>query len=82
MDVTKYAICIHGGAGVVSLGNKEALAVAMEGLQAALKAGQKVLKAKGSATDAVEAACACLEDHPSFNAGRQMFQHHVPTAHK
>ena len=40
------------------------------GLAAALRAGEAILAAGGSAVDAVEAAVIVLEDDPVFNAGR------------
>ena len=39
-------------------------------LDAALRAGEDVLKAGGASLDAVEAAVRALEDDPNFNAGR------------
>jgi L-asparaginase / beta-aspartyl-peptidase len=68
----KWALAIHGGAGVIERGDltpaKEAEYRA--GLNAALAAGQKVLAASGSSLDAVEATIRVLEDNPLFNAGR------------
>jgi len=65
----RWAIAIHGGAGVINATNQEWLDDAYAGLQAALKAGQVVLEGGGSALDAVEAAVRQLEDEPHFNAG-------------
>jgi len=69
---TKWALAIHGGAGVIERGDltpaKEAEYRAA--LNAALAAGAKVLRAGRSSLDAVEAAIRVLEDDPLFNAGR------------
>ena len=68
----KWALAIHGGAGVIERGDltpqKEADFRA--GLNAALAAGQRVLSSGGSSLDAVEATIRVLEDNPLFNAGR------------
>ena len=68
----KWALAVHGGAGVVEPGS---LTHAQEaayraGLDAALAAGAKILAAGGSSLDAVETAVRVLEDDPLFNAGR------------
>ncbi len=66
------ALVIHGGAGVIErdrLSADEAAAVRRD-LDAALDAGYAVLKAGGSALDAVEAAVVTLEESPRFNAGK------------
>ncbi|MBL7899128.1 MAG: isoaspartyl peptidase/L-asparaginase [Crocinitomicaceae bacterium] len=67
-----YAIAIHGGAGTIlkSLMTPEREAQYKAGLKEALEAGQKILKANGSALDAVEVAVRCLENNPLFNAGK------------
>jgi beta-aspartyl-peptidase (threonine type) len=67
-----WTLMIHGGAGAM---RRETLAAADEqagraGLAAALEAGAAILRARGSAPDAVEAAVRVLEDDPAFNAGR------------
>ena len=54
----KYALCIHGGAGVI---DKETLSssekkLILKDLDASLEAGEKILAAGGSAIDAVCAA--------------------------
>jgi beta-aspartyl-peptidase (threonine type) len=68
----RWALAIHGGAGVMDpasmtaerqVGDKAALA-------AALDAGETILAAGGAALEAVEAAVVVLEDDPRFNAGR------------
>jgi beta-aspartyl-peptidase (threonine type) len=68
----KWALAIHGGAGVIQRGDLTAQKeiAYRTGLNAALAAGQKVLAAGGSSLDAVEATIRVLEDDPLFNAGR------------
>ena len=66
------ALVIHGGAGVIersALSAKDEAAVRAD-LERALDAGQAVLKAGGTALDAVQAAIVVLEDSPRFNAGK------------
>ncbi|MBE0660949.1 MAG: isoaspartyl peptidase/L-asparaginase [Bacteroidales bacterium] len=67
-----YVLVIHGGAGSMNPERMSAEQVeeAQTALQQALDAGEAILKAGGSALDAVEAAVRFLEDHPAFNAGR------------
>jgi beta-aspartyl-peptidase (threonine type) len=65
----RWALAIHGGAGVICGDDPEKVAASLEGLSAALRAGAAVLKAGGAALDAVEAAVVALEDDPHFNAG-------------
>ncbi|MGM0583221.1 MAG: isoaspartyl peptidase/L-asparaginase family protein [Pseudomonadota bacterium] len=67
-----YTIAIHGGAGVTP---RQRMTPAREAeiraaLDTALRAGEAVLAADGSALDAVTAAVCALEDEPLFNAGR------------
>jgi L-asparaginase / beta-aspartyl-peptidase len=68
----RWAIVIHGGAGVMSretmLPEKEAAVRAA--LKLALDKGSIILRRGGSSLDAVEAAVKVLEDDPNFNAGR------------
>ncbi|HEY1691082.1 MAG TPA: isoaspartyl peptidase/L-asparaginase [Polyangiaceae bacterium] len=61
-----WSILVHGGAGDVPA---ERVARHVEGCRAAALAGAEVLRAGGSALDAVERAVVMLEDDPSFNAG-------------
>jgi len=70
--VSKTAIVIHAGAGVAS---REAVppedeAAIRKELDRALDAGDAILKAGGSAVDAVTAAIVVLEESPWFNAGK------------
>ncbi len=68
----KWALVLHGGAGVIERSSMtpEAEANYRAGLKEALTAAANVLDKGGSALDAVEAALKLLEDNPSFNAGR------------
>lgn len=67
-----YALAIHGGAGTIlkSTMSPEKEEAYKAGLRTALEAGEAVLRAGGSALDAVTAAVCALEDEPLFNAGR------------
>lgn len=65
----EYAIVVHGGAGSVPQ-DPELREQRRAGLEQALRAGQEILAAGGSALDAVEAAVRVLENAPAFNAGR------------
>jgi len=67
-----YGIAIHGGAGTItrSLLTSEKEKAYRQGLSDALAAGENILRAGGSAMDAVIAAVVSLEDCPLFNAGR------------
>ena len=68
----KWALAIHGGAGVIERGSlsPEMEKKYREGLDASLKAGEAVLEKGGSSLDAVEAAVRSMEDNPIFNAGK------------
>ena len=68
----KYALAIHGGAGVMS---KERMSEDMQKryidqLDRALNIGDSVLNAGGSSRDAVVKVITYLEDCPLFNAGK------------
>lgn len=67
-----FSLAIHGGAGTIlpELLTPELEARYLAALEAALEAGGLILKANGTALDAVEAAVRSLEDEPLFNAGR------------
>ncbi len=60
------ALIAHGGAGNWKAGSEGS---AMEGLRAAVQAGEKILRAGGTALDAVCATVVTLEDNPIYNAG-------------
>lgn len=68
----KWAIVVHGGAGVIERKNMDPTTEAAyrAAMAHALQAGADVLARGGSALDAVEAAIHPLEDDPLFNAGR------------
>lgn len=67
-----YALAIHGGAGTIlkSTMTPEKEAAYHASLRTALVAGEVILRAGGTALDAVTAAVCALEDAPLFNAGR------------
>ncbi|WP_419814625.1 isoaspartyl peptidase/L-asparaginase family protein [Glacieibacterium sp.] len=68
---SRWALVVHGGAGTMSRGSLSDAEDAdyRSGVRAALEAGAAVLKAGGTALDAVEASVRVLEDDPLFNAG-------------
>src|ERR1700735_5318447 len=61
------ALVAHGGAGNTGPGIERA--ERRRGMMAAIRLGAGILRAKGSALEAVVATVAALEDHPLFNAG-------------
>lgn len=65
-------LLIHGGAGTMppAILTPPRRQSVMNGLRAALRAGQALLAAGAPAMDAVVAAVSALEDDPNFNAGR------------
>ncbi|MGA7138751.1 MAG: isoaspartyl peptidase/L-asparaginase, partial [Terriglobales bacterium] len=66
----KWAVVLHGGAGVMASLTPETEANYRAGLKEALNAAASVLDKGGSSLDAVETAIKLLEDNPLFNAGR------------
>ena len=68
----RYVLVIHGGAGTIlkSQMTPEKEKAYQEGLRRALEKGDSILKAGGTALDAVEATVRVLEDNPLFNAGK------------
>jgi beta-aspartyl-peptidase (threonine type) len=68
----KWAVVLHGGAGVIARDSMTPQAEAdyRAGIKEALAAAGGVLDKGGSSLDAVEAAIKLLEDNPMFNAGR------------
>lgn len=73
-----FSIAIHGGAGTIlpSQLTSEKEHRYRSGLEAAIRAGEIILKAGGTALDAVCAAVTSLEDNPLFNAGKgSVFNH-------
>ncbi|MBQ1541137.1 MAG: isoaspartyl peptidase/L-asparaginase [Caulobacteraceae bacterium] len=71
-DHPKWAIVVHGGAGIIDRKDMDPKTEAAyrAAMSAALERGTKVLKAGGSSLDAIEAVIQGLEDDPLFNAGR------------
>jgi beta-aspartyl-peptidase (threonine type) len=65
-DAGKWAVLVHGGAGDAGGGH---VARHVGGCRAAADSAAEVLRAGGTALDAVERAVLMLEDDPSFNAG-------------
>lgn len=67
-----YCIAIHGGAGSLDASTltPEREKLYHQGLNAALDAGNTVLRDCGSALDAVQHAVMALEDNSLFNAGK------------
>lgn len=72
IQVNKFAIVIHGGAGTILRENmspeKEAAYKAK--LEEAIRVGYNILKNGGSSLDAVEKTINIMEDSPLFNAGK------------
>ena len=68
----KWAIVLHGGAGVIERSSMtpEAERDYRAALSQAITAAGAVLDKGGSAVDAVQAAIELMEDNPLFNAGR------------
>lgn len=68
----KWAIAVHGGAGVIERAHMsaETEAAYRAGMKEATEAGAGVLAKGGTAMDAIEATIHVLEDNPLFNAGR------------
>ena len=60
------ALIAHGGAGSWRPGSEQE---AIDGMRAAVEKGRSILRAGGSALDAVCATVVALEDNPLFNAG-------------
>ena len=68
----KWALAIHGGAGVIERTSmtRENEAAYRAALSSALETGAKILSDGGSALDTVEFTIRLMEDDPLFNAGR------------
>ncbi len=63
----RLALVAHGGAGNAGPGAERP--ERRRAMMAAMRVGAGILRAKGSALEAVVATVAALEDHPLFNAG-------------
>jgi beta-aspartyl-peptidase (threonine type) len=67
-----FSLAIHGGAGTITRSSmtSDKEQKYLQALDAALKAGETILKNGGTSLDAVSAAVQNLEDCPLFNAGK------------
>jgi beta-aspartyl-peptidase (threonine type) len=70
MTLRSPILLIHGGAWAMP---DDAVAPHQRGIANALQAGWSILRAGGSALDAVEAAVTVMEDDETFDAGRGSF---------
>jgi len=73
-------LLIHGGVGTIL---KEKITPARENdylqtLERAVLAGEEILKANGTAVEAVEASVLVMEDSPLFNAGKGSVSRTIP----
>jgi len=67
----KFAIAIHGGAGVISKSMPDSIIMQYNsGLEIALKLGKEMLEKGEPALNVVEAVVRNLENNPLFNAGK------------
>ena len=66
-SVNRPVIVVHGGAWYIAEQQVDAF---VDGCRRAASAGWSILRAGGSAVDAVEAAVRILEDDPAYDAGR------------
>src|ERR1051325_439698 len=71
-SATKWAVVLHGGAGVIERASmtRELEATYRAALSKALETASKVLRDGGSAVGAAESGIRVMEDDPLFNAGR------------
>ncbi|MBN4062339.1 isoaspartyl peptidase/L-asparaginase [Bacteroidales bacterium AH-315-I05] len=77
-ELKKYLLLIHGGVGTILKENMTSAKeeAYLEALERAVLAGEAILKASGTAVEAVEAAVMMMEDSPLFNAGKgSVFTH-------
>lgn len=71
LQTPRFAIAIHGGAGVLSKTAKsDEVAAYQDSLRRALTVGRDMLASGSTALDTVEAVVRVLEDDPNFNAGK------------
>jgi L-asparaginase / beta-aspartyl-peptidase len=77
-EIPKYALVIHGGAGVMSekLMSPEIQKQYHDALNRALQVGDSVLKTGGTCMEAVEKTIMVMEDSPLFNAGKGAVLNH------
>jgi L-asparaginase / beta-aspartyl-peptidase len=68
----KWAIVVHGGAGVIERKNMPPATEAAyrAAMKTAIETGAAVLEKGGSSLDAIQATIQYLEDNPLFNAGK------------
>lgn len=67
----EWSIALHGGAGTISKDLPDSIRQQYyDGLEAAVRVGELVLRDGGSALDAVEQVVMNLENNPLFNAGK------------
>lgn len=79
-DSVKWAIVIHGGAGVIDKSIPDSVKqVYIHALNRALSIGTQMLKNGASGIDVVENVINSLEDDPHFNAGRGSVYTHAGT---
>ncbi|WP_339745491.1 isoaspartyl peptidase/L-asparaginase [uncultured Maricaulis sp.] len=71
-DTPRWALVVHGGAGVIERGamTPETDAAYRAAMTRALEIGADVLESGGTSVDAIEAIIRAFEDNPMFNAGR------------
>lgn len=78
MIKNKFIMVIHGGVGTIlkeNMTSKREEAY-LETLKISLQEGEKILRNKGTAINAIEAAIKVMEDSPLFNAGKgSVFTH-------
>ncbi len=82
-DGTSWSIAIHGGAGTIERDRitPEKDTEIRAALNKALAEGSKILKAGGSAMDAITSTITLLENDPNFNAGKARFSRGIkPTS--
>ena len=66
----EFGIVIHGGAGSLVQRSSKEFGRRKKDLERSATSGYAILEAKGSATDAIEAAIRVMEDSGAFNAGK------------
>jgi len=70
-STVEWSLALHGGAGTISKDLPDSVRQQYyDGLEAAVRTGELVLRDGGSALDAVEQVVRNLENNPLFNAGK------------